>query len=132
MVTEKGKIAPSGLTDKNLHVFEDAFTPGRNLLFLLVAAAFGYNKGADAVAIGLLNEKTRLFPDQSLNFLKKAEKLIQICLNTRITVVAPLIEFSKSDVVSMAKKKGIKDTYSCHVGDDNPCGKCIACREFLF
>src|SRR5215467_10206095 len=56
-----GTLVRSGLTDRKLHVVEDAFTPGRNLLFLLMGAAYGYEVGANAVAIGLLTEKTSLF-----------------------------------------------------------------------
>src|SRR5229473_2647140 len=53
-----GTLIRSGLTDRKLHVVEDAFTPGRNLLFLLLGAAFAYQTGATGVAIGLLNEET--------------------------------------------------------------------------
>src|SRR6266849_3483305 len=60
-----GKLVRSGLTDARLHVVEDAFTPGRNLLFLLLGGAYAYEVGANAVTIGLLSEATSLFPDQT-------------------------------------------------------------------
>ncbi|WP_460312680.1 7-cyano-7-deazaguanine synthase [Aliiglaciecola aliphaticivorans] len=36
----------------------------------------------------------------------------------------------KPDVIELAKLKGITKTYSCHTGNLEPCGKCIACKEF--
>src|SRR4051812_48573868 len=35
-----GSLIPSGLTNRSLRVRADAFTPGRNLLFLLLGAAY--------------------------------------------------------------------------------------------
>ena len=125
-----GKIVRSGLTDDTLRVYEDAFTPGRNLLFLLVAAAYAHKVGADTVGIGLLHEDTSFFPDQTSAFLSAAEATLALAVDRPIRVVAPLASFHKADVVALAIEKGIEQTYSCHVGDKVPCGQCIACREF--
>lgn len=127
-----GKLIRSGLTDSNLHIIEDAFTPGRNMLFLLTAAAFAHQKNADAVSIGLLHESTSLFPDQTSHFLNDAERLISLCMGRPIKVLAPLSAFRKQDVVALAEAKGISQTYSCHLGEEKPCGDCIACNEFKF
>ena len=108
----------------------DAFTPGRNLMFLLVGAAYAYKKNADGVAIGLLHESTSLFPDQTSSFLSHAEAVVSEALGRPLKIVAPLSGFVKRDVIALAEAKGIKMTYSCHVGGPRPCGNCIACREF--
>lgn len=125
-----GKIISSGLTSKKLHVKEDAFTPNRNLLFLLAGASYGYQNGVHSVAIGLLNEKLSLFPDQTQSFIIDAERAISSSLGISIEVLQPLADFTKKDVVALANEKGISDTYSCHLGDSEPCEKCIACLEF--
>lgn len=127
-----GRLIKTGLTDDSMRIVEDAFTPGRNLLFILVAASYAHTKAADGVAIGLLNEATSLFPDQTSLFLASAQATLQVALGRPINVVAPLAAFSKQDVVRLATKKGIRDTYSCHVGGLTPCRECIACREFKF
>jgi 7-cyano-7-deazaguanine synthase len=127
-----GQLIRSGLTDENLRVLEDAFTPGRNMLFLLTASAYAFQMNADAVSIGLLHEDTSLFPDQTSKFLRKAEQMIEICMGRTIKVLAPLAEFHKKDVVALAHEKGIADTYSCHLGEETPCGECIACNEYKF
>lgn len=127
-----GKLINSGLTDPNLHIIDDAFTPGRNMLFLLTAAAYAHKKSADAISIGLLHESTSLFPDQTSRFLAEAERMISICMGRQIKVLAPLALFTKPDVVTLAREKGITQTYSCHLGEEEACGNCIACNEFKF
>lgn len=124
-----GKVVPSGITNAEMRINEDAFLPGRNLLLLLCGAAYAYRIQADSVAIGLLSPKDRLFPDQTLDFLRKTEDIIETTTQKRISVIAPLIEFTKSDVLLMAKARDLRDTYSCHAGGAEPCGKCVSCIE---
>ena len=126
-----GALIKSGLTDSSLHVLEDAFTPGRNMLFLLTASAYAYQVNADGVAIGLLNESTSLFPDQTSIFLNEAERVLNLTLGRETKIFAPLSEFHKPEVVALAAVKGVANTYSCHVGGEEPCGECIACKEFM-
>lgn len=127
-----GQLIRSGLTDVSQRVYEDAYTPGRNLLFLLTAAAYAVQVGADAVSIGLLHEDSSLFPDQTGAFLKSAESTLAMAVARPIRVLAPLVAFHKRDVVRLTEEKGLTGSYSCHLGEAEPCGACIACREFVF
>ena len=67
-----GRIAPSGLTTKDLDIQKKAFTPTRNLFFLTLGAAYGYDKGAYVVATGILANP--IFPDQTTDFLAQTQK----------------------------------------------------------
>ena len=127
-----GQVIASGLTNADMDVKDNAFTPGRNLLFLLMGGAYAYQVGASSVAIGLLAEQFSLFPDQRQPFLLQAERAIVAAMGRPIKLLTPLIEFGKADVVRLATEKGVVGTYSCHIGDDQPCGHCIACLEFQF
>lgn len=124
-----GRTIPSGITDPKLRINEDAFLPGRNLLLVLAGAAHAFGVGADSVALGLLDPADHLFPDQTKRFVKECESIIATAMGKRISVLAPLLEFSKSDVLAMARERGLQDTYSCHAGGDTPCGVCVACIE---
>lgn len=126
-----GKTIPSGITDLRLRINEDAFLPGRNLLFVLAGAAHAFNVQANGVAIGLLDPAQHLFPDQTREFAEACERMIETATGRRIRVLTPLIEFSKSDVLAMARLRGLCDTYSCHAGGDTPCGVCVACIEIM-
>lgn len=125
-----GKLISSGLTNSELHVIDDAFTPGRNSLFLLNAASYAAKIGAETVMIGLLDEQFHLFSDQTERFLKQGEEFLELAVGTHISIKAPLMAFSKQEVIAMAKARRIGKTYSCHVGNDTACGVCIACKEF--
>ena len=125
-----GKLISSGLTDLKARLNEDAFLPGRNLLFLLAGCAYAFQTKSNAVAIGLLNDKYRLFPDQTEIFIRETESLINVSMGNKIKIITPLMIFSKSDIIKMAQIKGITGTYSCHAGVYPPCGRCVSCIEF--
>ncbi len=125
-----GRLLPSGLTNAKRDLLGEAFLPGRNLLFLLVAAAYAASRGAGGVAIGLLNERQRVFADQSVHFLEDAQRILRIATaNATLRVVAPLMTMTKVDVLRLAEERRILGTYSCHAGKVKPCGRCISCRE---
>ncbi len=126
-----GKTIPSGITDHRLRINEDAFLPGRNLLFVLAGAAYALKVQANGVALGLLDPAQHLFPDQTQEFANACEAMIETAMGRRIRVLTPLIEFSKSDVLAMAEARGLTGTYSCHAGGDTPCGVCVACVEIM-
>lgn len=127
-----GSLIQSGLTNPNLKLVDEAFTPGRNMLFLLAGAAYAAQLGADSVSMGLLHEDASLFPDQTRQFVQSAEATLAMAVGKPIKVLLPLAEFHKRDVVALAEAKGIVNTYSCHAGGPTPCGVCIACQEFNF
>ena len=125
-----GKVIKSGLTDSRKRVLEDAFTPNRNLLFLLLATSVAYSRGISYIVLGFLSERTAIFPDQSDRFLSAASDAIRESLGVKITIICPLREMVKDDVVHLSKALGIFRAYSCHSGTAKPCGKCIACLEY--
>lgn len=128
-----GKAIPSGITHKEKDICKDVFLPCRNLLFLTIASSYAHTKGCKVIVIGLLNEKSHLFPDQTEEFIVNANFAINSALNDNYIILTPLIQFSKSDVIKLAEKYRIplEKTYSCHLGDDSYCGKCVACKEIL-
>lgn len=126
-----GALLSSGLTDPKKHIVRDAFLPGRNLLFVTLAGAYAHQVGAHTIGIGLLHEAFSLFPDQTKVFLAEAQQVVTRATGRDIKIVAPLMSFSKKEIVAMAASEGIEGTYSCHAGGETPCGACISCREFL-
>lgn len=126
-----GRAFRSGLTDPRRDIVADAFLPGRNMLFLLCGAATAYEEGADALALGLLDEQLSIFPDQRRPFLEGAAAVLREAIGRPLQILTPLISLQKADVLQIAKEMGVTGTYSCHAGVIPPCGKCIACREYF-
>jgi len=127
-----GNRISSGITNKDINI-EDAFLPGRNLILLTIAASYAYQKNINIISIGLLSEETHLFPDQTQSFIVNTNVAINSALNYDFTIVTPLINFNKDDILMMAEKYKlpVKYTYSCHSGKKIYCGRCIACKEIL-
>jgi 7-cyano-7-deazaguanine synthase len=126
-----GKSIESGLTNNTLDVNLDAFLPNRNALFLLIGASYAHRKKCSHIAIGLLNDKNSIFPDQTRSFLDIMEQTLTASLARNISIISPLMSMTKGDVISLAEHKGISNTYSCHSGTNEPCGICISCLEFI-
>lgn len=126
-----GASVRSGLTNDTLDIVDEVFLPNRNLLFLLAASSYGVQHGASTVAIGLLNEKTHLFNDQTKSFLEKAEALLSLSLGQTTKILAPLMCFDKAMVIKLLEDRSITETYSCHAGGTEACGACVACIEII-
>lgn len=124
-----GKLVPSGITTRSLDIEKDAFLPSRNLLFLTLGASYGSHKSAYIVAIGLLANP--IFPDQTDEFVQISEKSISTALGVDIKILTPLISLNKTDIIGLARKYELPldRTYSCHSGNEKPCGNCISCKE---
>lgn len=126
-VTGLGKLS-SGLTDPTVDIYNDAFLPTRNLTFVTLGSAYAYSINADIVAIGLLSKP--IFPDQSKDFIERAQVSISTALGRKIEILAPLIELDKREILKLAEKYDLpKFTYYCHAGKEQPCGVCISCKE---
>jgi len=124
-----GQTVPSGLTCSSLDIVAEAFLPCRNLLFAVCGAAYAQSKGVSCVALGLIDESEAIFPDQTSQFIEAAEKAVSLATGRLIRVIAPLHTLSKAEVLAVASQLGLQDTYSCHRGAAEPCGKCISCIE---
>jgi len=123
------KIIRSGLTDPKLSHISNPVFPGRNLLFLTIAASFANSNSIDVIAMGILGHT--FFPDQTKEFVKKAELTISSALGNRINILTPFIELNKLEVIRIGKKYNIPldITYSCYAGTKPPCGECLSCKD---
>ncbi len=123
------RTIPSSLTQSNLRIVDDAFFPTRNLMFLVIGAAYGFGKRAEGVAIGLLANP--MFPDQRPEFVRSAQSAIEASLGREMKVLAPFIKLDKRDVIRLARDLNLSldAVYSCHRGAVPTCGECISCIE---
>ncbi|MDG6998197.1 MAG: 7-cyano-7-deazaguanine synthase [Nitrososphaerota archaeon] len=123
------EIIPSGLVHSSLDIEKDAFFPNRNLIFAVLGASYAYSVDCKVVALGILANP--IFPDQTVDFFKRAEDSISAALGTQLKIMTPLISLDKREVLKLAKKHSLpfELTYFCHSGKDPPCGICISCKE---
>lgn len=109
----------------------NTFVPGRNLIFLTFAAAYGYQRGIEHLVTGVAQTDYSGYPDCRENTLNSLETTLRLGMEYNITIHTPLMNLSKSDTVEMAEKLGAMDamayTHTCYNGEQPPCGKCQAC-----
>lgn len=123
------------------HGLPSTFVPGRNMLFLTLAAAYGAQHGVYDLVTGVCETDAAGYPDCRKSFVIAAENALTEALDEEVTVHAPLVELSKAQTFDLADTLGVldmilKDTHTCYRGDRTHmfewgygCGECPACGE---
>jgi 7-cyano-7-deazaguanine synthase len=116
-----------------------AFLPGRNVLFLTLAAARATMLGVSSIVIGANADDAAGFPDCRIDALLAIQAALSLSFGRELTVVVPFIADTKAAVVRRARSLGddcwraVGETWSCYEGrhirreDARPCGACRAC-----
>jgi len=109
------------------------WVPNRNGLFLNVAATLAEGLGFSEVVVGFNAEEAVTFPDNSANFVSRAESFFELSTLSRVKVSAPTIGMTKTEIV----KEGLKwdvpfsEIWSCYRGCKKMCGRCESCLRSM-
>lgn len=138
------RLGASALTDKTIAVPDGArtergvpmtYVPGRNMIFLSVAAAWAEVVRAGTVVIGVSAVDYSGYPDCRPSFIRSMNETIRLATRAgasgkKIRVVAPLVHLSKKETVILGTKLGVpyELTTSCYRGQREACGTCASCR----
>lgn len=111
---------------------EDTFVPGRNLLFLAIAANRAYVLGADMLVTGVAQEDFGGYPDCRDVFIRSMQKTIFQATDREIEIQAPLMYLNKRQTVKLAESlpgcmDALANSHTCYNGEQPPCGKCHSC-----
>ena len=119
------------------------FVPGRNILFLTLAAAIGYRSGARHIVGGMCETDFSGYPDCRDDAVKAAQLALNIGMDSRFVVHTPLMWLDKAATWRLAEQLGgaalielIREhTHTCYLGERSHrhdwgwgCGDCPACR----
>lgn len=120
----------------------NTFVPGRNLLFLTLAAAWAYRHGAKHLIIGACETDFSGYPDCRDDALKAMQVALNIGMDARFIIHAPLMWLDKAQVWALARDLGGEDlvdlvrtdTHTCYNGVRESlhawgygCAACPAC-----
>ncbi len=134
------QIGASALTDKNIEVptgglekgVPVTYVPFRNGIFLSMAAAIAEKEGAEAIAIGVVEEDSSGYPDCRESYIKSMEQSINLGTKdeTKIKIYMPLVHLKKAQIVKKALELEVPLhlTWSCYKNEDKACGVCDSCR----
>lgn len=130
-------LAPNALIDKNIIITQNdgelpsTFVPGRNLFFLSIAGVIARHIGASHLYTGVCQTDFSGYPDCRDEFIKSAEKTINLAMETQLKIHTPLMWLTKAETVLKMKKLGklewYKETHTCYEGLRPACGTCPAC-----
>lgn len=110
------------------------YVPGRNLMFLSIAASLMDSIGANAIVAGPNAVDFSGYPDCTPSFFKAAAEAInrgtRMGVTEGVEVLAPLMRLSKTDIVRLGAKLKVpfELTWSCYAGGQKPCGHCDSCK----
>jgi len=94
----------------------NTFVPGRNLLFLVLVASYGFPRKIYDIVIGTNVIDNPAYPDTSEEFLIAAEKAISLALDSEIRIHCPLQQLSKKEIIQLGYELGVPFEYtiSCY------------------
>jgi len=107
------------------------FVPGRNLVFLTLAAAKAYQLGIDNLITGVCQTDYSGYPDCRNTSIKSIQVAISLCFGKDINIHTPLMWKTKAETIQIMQSLGKIDWYkyshTCYQGQYPPCGVCPAC-----
>ena len=132
-ITRTSLVSSNEIPVSNLQTKESAekvWVPNRNALFLNVAACFADSYGFDYIIFGANKDEAETFSDNTELFREKISEMFSFSTMVKPKVVAPLINYTKDDIVRVAIEKGIPLQYlwSCYKSGEKHCGKCESCN----
>jgi 7-cyano-7-deazaguanine synthase len=150
-----GKVSETSLTRDTAFKMEasglpNTFVPGRNLLFLTLAAALAYRRGLQVLVTGVCETDYSGYPDCRDDTMKAMQLALSLGMDQRFLIETPLMWIDKAATWELARTLGagtgvaeggqalidliVEHTHTCYLGDRvhrHPwgygCGACPAC-----
>ncbi|MCS6970873.1 MAG: 7-cyano-7-deazaguanine synthase QueC [Planctomycetota bacterium] len=124
--------APAALGASGERGLPNTFVPGRNVLFLTLAAAWAWQQGIHHLVIGVCQTDYSGYPDCRAETIAAVERALSLGLDWPLSIHTPLMHLTKADSIRLAIAEGAWEwlayTHTCYDGAVPPCGVCAACR----
>ncbi len=151
-----GQVSETSLTRDMAFQMQDnglpnTFVPGRNLLFLTLAAALAYRRGLEVIVTGVCETDFSGYPDCRDDTMKALQVALSLGMDRRVLIDTPLMWLDKAQTWALAHELGqvsgvtgggqvlvnliVEQTHTCYQGDrahrhdwGYGCGTCPACE----
>ena len=151
-----GQVSDTSLTRDVAFKMESSglpntFVPGRNLLFLTLAAALAYRRDLQVLVTGVCETDFSGYPDCRDDTMKAMQLALSLGMDKRFLIDTPLMWIDKAATWALARSLGeqsgrsdggqvlveliIEHTHTCYLGDrlhrhawGYGCGSCPACE----
>ena len=129
------RLAPAPVTDPDADPARatdaSVWVPARNAVFISIAAAFAESLGCEAIVCGFNAEEGESFPDNTPEFVSRADAMLELATRNAPRVVAPTLTLTKPEIVELGVDIGapLQLTWSCYGDGPEHCFKCPSCRR---
>jgi 7-cyano-7-deazaguanine synthase len=151
-----GEVSETSLTRETAFQMEEnglpnTFVPGRNLLFMTLAAALAYRRGLQVIVTGVCETDFSGYPDCRDDTMKALQLALSLGMDKRFLIETPLMWIDKAQTWELAHALGeqsgvagggqslvelvVEHTHTCYLGDRTHrqdwgygCGSCPACE----
>ncbi|HVB89626.1 MAG TPA: 7-cyano-7-deazaguanine synthase QueC [Beijerinckiaceae bacterium] len=143
-----GALSDTALTsDAEIRMREDGlpntFVPGRNLIFLCLAAALAYRRGLRHLVAGMCETDYSGYPDCRDDTMKAMQVALNLGMRSQFVLHTPLMRLDKAATWRLAERLGgealvrtvLERSHSCYRGERSlrrpwgyGCGECPACE----
>ena len=147
-LTGYGAIADSALTaeraiEMDARGLPTTFVPGRNLVFLTVAAALADRRGLEVLVGGMCETDYSGYPDCRRDTIEAMAHALSLGLDKPVVIDTPLMSLTKAQTWDLAQSIGgralvdliVEASHTCYRGDREHrhawgygCGDCPACE----
>ncbi|MBX9460110.1 MAG: 7-cyano-7-deazaguanine synthase QueC [Brevundimonas sp.] len=147
-LTGYGRIADSALTSERAIEMDarglpTTFVPGRNLVFLTVAAALADRRGLEVLVGGMCETDFSGYPDCRRDTIEAMAHALSLGLDKPVVIETPLMALTKADTWALAEALAgpalveliVEASHTCYRGDRDHrhawgygCGDCPACE----
>jgi 7-cyano-7-deazaguanine synthase len=142
-----GNLSETAMTrETEIRFMEDGlpntFVPGRNLLFMMVAATLAYRRNLDMLVGGMSETDFSGYPDCRDDAMKALQLTLNLGMASRFRIETPLMWKDKAQTWQLAFDIGgsqlidliRRETHTCYLGERGNlhawgygCGQCPAC-----
>ena len=143
-----GRISDTALTGDveiamQANGLPNTFVPGRNLLFVTLAAALAYRRGIAVLVGGMCETDYSGYPDCRNDTMQSLQTSLRLGMATDVTIATPLMWLNKAATWKLAEQLGgdalveliRSGTHTCYLGERGElhdwgygCGHCPACE----
>ena len=121
----------------------NTFVPGRNLLFMTLAAALAYRRGVQVLVTGVCETDFSGYPDCRDDTMTALQVALSLGMDTRFLIETPLMWIDKAATWTLAHTLGgaplvdliVEHSHTCYLGERSQrhawgygCGQCPACQ----
>lgn len=112
---------------------KSVWVPGRNEVFVSIAASFAESMSCRAIIAGFNAEEARAFPDNSSGFVAATNAALRYSARADIKLTSPTLGLTKTEIAKKFLELGLDaDTFwCCYDGGEKLCGRCESCARTM-